>query len=314
MQYNTTQQQLQHKAYFPRVPSLRHLLCAFMLAAARAANESGAARRRQRRLRQWLRHERLSVAMALAESQHHTAPRGLRMARARGEESVMNTATGQKTPLLRAASTVHFDLFDEGDVLAARPTPLVEVRPQTGVQRHTAEQIIETFVPVQILDAPVPQMGGEQVVEFMQQFDVLAGAEPVIEVPKISQDMPRRRRMGRRRRRNSWWKCRRSSRSLRCCGLSSRTLMFQFLRFGGEEAEVFMVFALDRALQQRTWSRSLVFQFLSVVGGEVEVFKVLSLDTVQQRIWSGLLLHVEVLKVFSRTGFFLIESISWWCR
>ena len=105
----------------------------------------------------------------------------------------MNTATGQKTPLPRAASTVHFNLFDEGDVLAARPTPLVEVQPQPGVQRHTAEQIIETFVPVQILDAPVPQMGGEQVVEFMQQFDVLAGAEPVIEVPKISLDKARRR-------------------------------------------------------------------------------------------------------------------------
>ena len=44
----------------------------------------GAARRRQRRPRQFLRHERLSVAMALAESQHHTS-RGQKMARA-GEE------------------------------------------------------------------------------------------------------------------------------------------------------------------------------------------------------------------------------------
>ena len=35
----------------------------------------------QRRLRQWLRHERLSVAMALAESQHHTS-RGQKTARA----------------------------------------------------------------------------------------------------------------------------------------------------------------------------------------------------------------------------------------
>ena len=121
---------------------------------------SAAQRRRGRRLRAALRHERQSIAMALAEMSHHTAPRGLRMARAGGEESEMNTATGQKTPLPRAASTVHFNLFDEGDVLAARPTPLVEVRPQPGVQRHTAEQIIETFVPVQILDAPVPQMGG----------------------------------------------------------------------------------------------------------------------------------------------------------
>ena len=103
-----------------------------MLVSVRAANESGAARRRQRRLRQWLRHERLSVAMALAECQHHAAPRGQSMARAGGEESEMNTATGQKTPLPRAASTVHFDLFDEGDVLAARPTPLVEVRATAG--------------------------------------------------------------------------------------------------------------------------------------------------------------------------------------
>ena len=65
---------------------LRHLLCAFMLAADRAANETGAARRRQRRLRHLFRHERLSVAMALAELQHHTAPRGERMAGGREEE------------------------------------------------------------------------------------------------------------------------------------------------------------------------------------------------------------------------------------
>ena len=58
--------------------------CAFMFAAVRAAIETGAARRRQRRLRQWLRHERLSVAIALAESQHHTS-RGQKTARA-GEE------------------------------------------------------------------------------------------------------------------------------------------------------------------------------------------------------------------------------------
>ena len=42
-------------------------------------------RRRQRRLRSWLRHERTTVAMALAEMTHLTAPRGPKMARA-GEE------------------------------------------------------------------------------------------------------------------------------------------------------------------------------------------------------------------------------------
>ena len=115
------------------------------------------------------------------------------MARARGEESELNDAFGQKTPPPRAASTVHFDLFDDGDVLAARPPPLVEVRPQLGVQRHTSEQVIETFVLVQVLDAPVPQMGVVQVVEFMQQFDVLVVAEQVIDVPKISLDRTQQR-------------------------------------------------------------------------------------------------------------------------
>ena len=46
-----------------------------MLASVRDANATAAARRRQRRLRQFLRHERLSVTMALAGTQHHTAPR-----------------------------------------------------------------------------------------------------------------------------------------------------------------------------------------------------------------------------------------------
>ena len=42
---------------------------------------TAAARRRQRRLRSWLRHERMTVAMTLAEMTHHTAPRGPKMAR-----------------------------------------------------------------------------------------------------------------------------------------------------------------------------------------------------------------------------------------
>ena len=84
------------------------------------------------------------------------------MARARGEESEMNNATGQTTPLPSAASTEYYRMDDEGDVLAAWPTPLVEVRPLPGVQRHTAAHI-EGIVPyVQILDVeiPVPAVGG----------------------------------------------------------------------------------------------------------------------------------------------------------
>ena len=65
----------------------------------------------------------------------------------------------QKTPPPRAASTVHFSMDDDGDVLAARPTLLAEVRPQSGVQRHTAVHIVDVSSFVQILDVPVPQMG-----------------------------------------------------------------------------------------------------------------------------------------------------------
>ena len=67
--------------------------------------------------------------MALAEYNHHSAPRRPTMARAREEESEMNNAMGQTTPSARTVSTVHFNLFDDGDVLASWLAPLVEVRP-----------------------------------------------------------------------------------------------------------------------------------------------------------------------------------------
>ena len=45
---------------------------------------TAAARRRQRRLRSWLQHERMTVAMTLAEKLHHTS-RGQKFARVREE-------------------------------------------------------------------------------------------------------------------------------------------------------------------------------------------------------------------------------------
>ena len=99
-----------------------------------------AQRRRQRRLRQWLRHERMTVAMALAEVQHHAAPRGQRPARARGEEEdEMSFAMGQTTPPPNAATTEYYPLTpDEGGGMAAggRPSALAEPRPQAGIQQH----------------------------------------------------------------------------------------------------------------------------------------------------------------------------------
>ena len=114
--------------------------------------------------RSWLRHERMTVAMALAEVTHHTAPRGQKTARARGEESdELYDAKGLMTPP------------------PSRPTPLVEVRPQGRVLRHVVEDLGEFALMVQILDAPVPQMV-DYVAEALRLLD-RPMAEQVIEVP-----------------------------------------------------------------------------------------------------------------------------------
>ena len=70
-----------------------------------AACDSAARRRRERRLLSWLRHELMTVAMALAEKLHHSAQRPL-MARAgeEGHEDKYNAPWRQK-PLLRRRSS-----------------------------------------------------------------------------------------------------------------------------------------------------------------------------------------------------------------
>ena len=129
---------------------------------------TGAAkRRRQRRLRSWLRHERMTVAMALAEVTHHSAPRGQKTARAREEE--------------------RDELYDVKGLMTPPPTrltPLVEVRPQGRVQRHVVEDLGELAPLVQILDLPVPQTV-DYVADAVRILDFPI-AEQVIEVPRIS--------------------------------------------------------------------------------------------------------------------------------
>ena len=207
------------------------------------------------------------------------------MARARGEESEMNDATGQMTPPPRAASTVHFNLFDEGDVLAARPTPLVEVRPQPGVLRHTGAHIVDFSPFVQILDDPVPQMGGEQVVEFMRKIDAPALDELVIAVPKISLDRVSKRCPRPR--------TRRADRLVEVPTIVSYSSLlqrtFQFLGVGvdGAVMEAFKVSPKDWVQQRFVEQIPLTFRF-----HVVEVFKVSSQDRVQ---WLRPLLRTLVL-------------------
>ena len=78
-----------------------HQLCTFMWSQVNGEHAGAARRRRERRLRQFLRHKRLSVAMALAESLHHAAPRGQKMARAGGVEREENFEPWLLDPPLR---------------------------------------------------------------------------------------------------------------------------------------------------------------------------------------------------------------------
>ena len=136
--------------------------------AADGAAHAGAARlRRERRRRAYLRYARMSVAMALAEATHRTAPRCQKTARARGEErDELYDAKGLMTPP------------------PSRPTPLVEVRPQGRVQRHFLEHMADICPYVQILDAPVPPMVENVTVTLrIMNFPI---AEQDIDVPKIS--------------------------------------------------------------------------------------------------------------------------------
>ena len=154
------------------------------------AEHAGAAmRRRQRRLRQWLRHERLSVAMALAETNHHAAPRGQGMARARGwvRDEVHGHVPEAPTPQERG--TQHFFLDDDSvpELGGSRPDRLVDVRPQERVPRRIVEQTVDTVPVVQLLHVPVPQMV-DSVVEVLKILDKsFPDVEHVIEVPKILQ-------------------------------------------------------------------------------------------------------------------------------
>ena len=135
------------------------------------AGEGAARRRRERRLRQWARHEKLSVQMALSEYKHHSS-RGQRKDRAGGEVRVVPHGGVPEAPLPQGGS---------------RPPCLGVPRgPHVGMVRHIVEDLGGLAPTVQILDDPMPQMV-DSVLEFFRALDLPVG-EQVIAVPKISTD------------------------------------------------------------------------------------------------------------------------------
>ena len=162
---------------------------------AKRVSTGSARRRRERRLRSMLRHERMSVAMALAEKLHHSAQRP-EMARTGGEESeVKYTAKFRTTP---PPQPELFSLEEEPG--GGLPAPLSEVAGrQEKVVRHVMKDLGSVCPVVQILDLPVPHMM-DQLAELLNlEEDVLDSGrlvdhyfqvpELVIEVPKISLDV-----------------------------------------------------------------------------------------------------------------------------
>ena len=89
-------------------------------------------------------------------------------------------------PTTQATGTEYFSV-DIKDELAAgsRPGPVVDLRPQERVLQHTVEHADAICPFVQILDAPVPQMG-EQLVHF---FKVLGTIDDIIQPRLVDRDL-----------------------------------------------------------------------------------------------------------------------------
>ena len=136
---------------------------------------AGAAkRRRERRLRAMLRHERQTVAMELAAALHHSRDGG------------RVTYHGLRAPKTASSG-------------GRRPGVLKEPEPPNVVEQvllHTVDQIVLAVPLVPLLDDPVPQTV-DTVLEFFRSLD-LPVDEQVIAVPKISFDRVSQRLVERR--------------------------------------------------------------------------------------------------------------------
>ena len=132
-----------------------------------------------------------SIAAVLATVSHHSVSK-VDTANAAQRGQKIGTSTG-------VVPAEYFELSsDYGRPTGGeRPAALRDLRQQGRVQRHTVEHIIDVLPCVQILDVPVPQMGG-QLVELMQRLDIVTPVQ-VIAVPKISLDRIPKRFVDRRR-------------------------------------------------------------------------------------------------------------------
>ena len=246
-----------------------------MMMAAHEAQGGGtgsARRRRERRLRSMLRHERMTVAMALAEKLHHSAQRP-EMARAGVWGREMNyTATIRDPPTPQPEL---FSLYDE-EPGGLRPDRMPTLSgPQEQVLRHTVDQIVVAVSALPTFDVPVPQTV-DQLVGALLHLDTPIPEHAIFEVPKIScpSRFPR----------SALREPQKAEQLVEAPTLVSLVEVIEQpvdipVRAWVVLVDVFKVFSLARV--PRLWSRSPTLQFLVVVS--MEVPKVFTQDRVQQQ-------------------------------
>ena len=140
---------------------------------------AGAAkRRRERRLRSWWRHERMSIACAVAEALHHSsgAPKYDKRV---VEDAKHGAVRGQTTATrVREATGMQYFTFDD----EGKPVAGERFRPMVKDLRR-----IPVHVEEPSLDVPALQMVEQPVdVDSFFRISVPAVAEQAIEVPKFS--------------------------------------------------------------------------------------------------------------------------------
>ena len=203
-------------------------------------------RRRQRRLRQWLRHERMTVAMALAEAQHHTVPRGQRTARAGVWGRELNyTATIRDPPHPSRSSSALKESPAERGQTGCLPC-LDRTSGHSGAPCSRSSILSLCFRLSMILrlrwwnscqTCSISCVLSHLILSRLSKCPRSCPWTSLCELLFASRSWW-----------NSWLKCRRSFPSPRCSGLRSRTSTFQLLVVV-ELVEVFPVFSLDSTIQ-----------------------------------------------------------------
>ena len=130
---------------------------------ARDSGSSVARRRRERPLRLWMRHERMTVRMELTTALHQVqGPR----------RTTLHGARRRSTPGRKRCSSSCLT-----KTAGSRPGPVVDPRPQERVRQHTVRHL------------PLRADSRCSCVHFFRSLDTQLPVEQVIDVPKISEDI-----------------------------------------------------------------------------------------------------------------------------